>query len=496
MRIDALPTGWSRVKIGDVALVNERDPGIRELPDTLEVTFLPMAAIDALSGRIATPQVRLLSEVRKGFTSFSEGDVLFAKITPSMENGKAAVAHSLQNHIGFGSTEFHVMRPSAPLLPKYLFYFVRQETFRQDAKRNFVGTAGQMRVPASFLEDYTIPLPPILDQQRIVEKIEELFSELDEATEELEQALAKLKRYRASVLAAACSGKLVPTEADLAKAEGRTYETGADLLARTLKERREKWAGRGKYKEPAGPDTASLPSLPEGWTWASLGDLFEVYVGATPSRSQSHYWNGGIPWVSSGEVSFRTIRETKETISESGFENSSTVIHPAGTVMLGMIGEGKTRGQAAILGIPAAHNQNTAAIRVSQTMIPPEYVYRYLEGRYEITRRIGSGNNQPALNKRLVEGMPIPLPPLAEIQRVVFETERRLSVVDQSMQDAAESIRRAEALRQSILQQAFSGMLVPQEEGVGTTLIQTAETATPKRKAKSKTRHRQKVLSK
>src|SRR5437899_926869 len=106
-------------------------------------------------------------------------------------------------------------------------------------------------------------------------------------------------------------------------------------------------------------------------------------------------------------------------------------MHPPGTVLLGMIGEGKTRGQVAILEIAACNDQNSAAIRVPSTPIPPEYVYRFLEGEYDRTRRRSSGGNQPALNKERVKAIPFPLPPLAEIQRIVAEVERYSSLIDQ-----------------------------------------------------------------
>ncbi|MGZ3382969.1 MAG: restriction endonuclease subunit S, partial [Isosphaeraceae bacterium] len=116
-------------------------------------------------------------------------------------------------------------------------------------------------------------------------------------------------------------------------------------------------------------DASSLPSLPDAWVWATIGQLFDVFVGATPSRGNPGFWNGDIPWVSSGEVAFGRIRDTREKITNEGLGNPQTRLHPAGTVMLAMIGEGKTRGQAAILDIPAAHNQNCASIRVSDTEI-------------------------------------------------------------------------------------------------------------------------------
>jgi type I restriction enzyme S subunit len=349
---------------------------------------------------------------------------------------------------------------NVPLVEKsYLFYFLESLYPMINSRAKGVGIP---HVNPDLLWSSLFPVVSAKQQRRVVSKIEELVTRIESSIKDIKLAQSELKRYRASVLAAAYSGKLVPTEAELSRSKGK-YETGAELLARILKERRENWSGRGAYKEPTAPEVGDLPKLPEGWVWSSLGEAFEVFVGATPSRARSDYWGGDVAWVSSGEVAFCSITKTRETITTLGLENSSTKVHPIGTVMLGMIGEGKTRGQVAILKIPAAHNQNTAAIRVSPTEIPPSYVYRFLEGRYEVTRGAGSGNNQPALNKTIVEQIPIPLAPLAEGKRIVEEMERRLSVVDEIEAVLSANLQRAERLRQSILQRAFSGKLVPQD---------------------------------
>ena len=207
-----------------------------------------------------------------------------------------------------------------------------------------------------------------------------------------------------------------------------------------------------------------MPELPEGWIWSNFGQAFNIYVGATPSRKRPDYWGGQIPWVSSGEVAFCKIFQTKETITGLGLTNSSTEVHPQGTVLLGMIGEGKTRGQAAILEIAACNNQNSAAICVSEIGLPPEYIFYFLESEYEHTRTMGSGNNQQALNKSRVQSMFFPLPPLAEQCRIVGEVERRLSICDKMEVTIAESLQKAESLRQSILKKAFEGKLLNEKE--------------------------------
>ncbi|MEO7863343.1 MAG: restriction endonuclease subunit S [Nitrospirales bacterium] len=314
-------------------------------------------------------------------------------------------------------------------------------------------------VETSKLLGFEIPVAPSGQQTKIVAEIEKKFFRLDEAVANLKRVKANFKRYKAAVLKAAVEGKL--TE-DWRK-QHPNIESASKLLERILTERRAKWKGKGAYKEPAGPDTTDLSTLPQGWVWTSLGQIFKICIGATPSRGKPEYWNGNIAWVSSGEVAFCRIRQTREHITEEGLDNTSTEIHPPGTVLMGMIGEGKTRGQAAILDIAACNNQNSAAIRVSEAGVPSEYVYRYLEGQYAENRSIGSGNNQPALNKSRVQTIPLPLSPLAEQREIVAEVERHLSVIDELEATVQANLTRADRLRQSILSRAFSGRLLGED---------------------------------
>lgn len=160
---------WPLKTIDEVCVVNPRLHRGHGLLDDSAVSFVPMAAVDEVSGAIADSQVRSYAEVKKGYTHFMDNDVLFAKITPCMENGKAAIANNLVGGFGFGSTEFHVLRSKGEVLPDWLFYFVRQSRFRAEAKRNFTGTAGQQRVPTTFLAATKIPVASIAEQRRIVD---------------------------------------------------------------------------------------------------------------------------------------------------------------------------------------------------------------------------------------------------------------------------------------------------------------------------------------
>lgn len=195
----SLPSGWIEAALPDVAEVNPPNP--RELPeDDRVVSFIPMAAVGAGSGRLDSSDVRPWSHVRKGYTRFQDGDVLFAKITPCMENGKAAVARDLSNGVGAGSTEFHILRPTGALRAELLLHYLLQEEFRKSARAQMTGTAGQLRVPSRFLDEQTVPLPPLPEQHRIIAAIESFFTRLDDAVATLDRVQRNLKRYRASVL--------------------------------------------------------------------------------------------------------------------------------------------------------------------------------------------------------------------------------------------------------------------------------------------------------
>ena len=291
-----MPPGWTEARLPEVVEINPPNPEVPPDDDT-PVSFVPMSAVQVMAGGIDTSETRPWRKIRKGYKRFQDGDVLFAKITPCMENGKLAVAKGLHNGVGAGSTEFHVLRPSAAIRPDLLAYYLLRDGFRAAARSKMKGTAGQLRVPEQFLEAQTLPVPPPRDQQRIVETIDSYFTRLDDITATLERVRRNLKRYRASILKAAVEGRLVPTEAELARADGRDCEPASVLLQRILLERRRRWeeaelarmkaAGKtpkndrwkARYKEPVAPNTGALPSLPEGWCWTRIHAIGDVQLG-------------------------------------------------------------------------------------------------------------------------------------------------------------------------------------------------------------------------
>ena len=173
-----------------------------------------------------------------------------------------------------------VIRTQGDMPAKYILYAMRAT--EEDLRANSTGTTFEA-IRGNDLRSHPFPLPPLAEQNRIVAEIEKQFTRLNASVAALKRVQANLKRYRACVLKAACEGKLVPTEAEVARAKGRDYEPANQLLARILAERRARWEAqekrRGKYVEPSPPDPSDLPELPEGWAWATVAQLAEIQGG-------------------------------------------------------------------------------------------------------------------------------------------------------------------------------------------------------------------------
>jgi type I restriction enzyme S subunit len=336
----------------------------------------------------------------------------------------------------------------AKVSPKYLYYFMQTVDLGDLSRSTTVPS-----IRKSDVLDIPINVPGLAEQDEIVAEIEKQFSRLDEAVANLQRVKANLKRYKASVLKAAVEGRLVETEASIAQREGRSYETGEQLLQRILEERQSNWAGRGKWKVPESP-SADTP-LPYGWVWTCIDQLAEVGTGATPKRDKAVYWNDGdVPWVTSSVVNGDYVDEASEFVTKLALAETNLTLYPVGTLLLAMYGEGKTRGKCAELRISATTNQALAALQVVAPV--RGYVRQFLELNYEEMRKVASGGVQPNLNLSLVRAVCVPLPPLAEQVRIVAEVDRHLSIVRGVEAEVDTNLRRVQALRQATLLKAFT----------------------------------------
>ena len=448
------------VRLGDVAQINPRFDKSSLADDTL-VSFVPMAAVGATDGKIDTSTARPFVEVKKGsYTPFREGDVLFAKVTPCMENGKMAVAHDLKNGVGFGSSEFHVLRPSQELDAKYLYYFVSSQSFRKEAAGHMTGAVGLRRVPAAFLADAQLPLVPLDEQRRIVAEIEKQFSRLDEAVANLQRVKANLKRYKASVLKAAVEGRLVETEASIAQREGRSYETGEQLLQRILGAR--KVRAKGKRVQVNQPYPDGLPDCPEGWEWTTCdAAINSIDAGASFKCEERPPLPGEVGVLKVSALTWGTYdeNESKTCKDESRIEEKYLVrdgdflFSRANTIELvgACVIVGKTTKQLML-------SDKTLRFKVDERVLPEwlQICLRSKFGRDEI-ERLATGNQESMRNigQERIRQIRMPLPPLSEQKRIVAEVDRHLSSVRAIQIEIETNIHRAEALRQATLAMQF-----------------------------------------
>ena len=171
-----IPENWAWCKLGDIAEINPKN----KLDDDLEVSFIPMNLIEAGYSNRHGQESRSWKYVKKGFTHFAENDVALAKISPCFENKKSAIMRNLKNGYGAGTTELFIFRPLDVMAANYLLWIVKSDNFIQAGTGNFSGVVGQQRLSREIVENYPIPLPPLNEQSRIVAKIEELFSTLDQ----------------------------------------------------------------------------------------------------------------------------------------------------------------------------------------------------------------------------------------------------------------------------------------------------------------------------
>lgn len=362
------------------------------------------------------------------------------------------------------------VRTNDSLRPRYLALYLRSSWVRQYFQTNARGISGSMpKVSHQTINELPVPVPSLPEQDRIVAAIEAHFSRLDAAEQGLKRVQAKLKHARASVLKAAVEGRLVPTEAALARAEGRRYEPASALLARVLAERRARWAERGergKYKEPVAPETEGLPELPEGWVWASCDQAGDILLG----RQRAPQYLKGIsprPYLRVANIRDNWIdwRDVEEM--DFSDEHFAKYRLESGDILLCEGQSPELVGQSAIY---RGERPNVCFQKTLHRFRPliggptPEFaqiVFRAWVMNRVFIRRASITTNIAHLTLEKLRAAPFSLPPLAEQARIVAEVDRRLSVLDQVEALVGRSLTRCASLRQSILKRAFEGRLVP-----------------------------------
>ncbi|MDY0059891.1 MAG: restriction endonuclease subunit S [Myxococcota bacterium] len=399
-------------------------------------------------------------------TSVRPGDIL---LSITAEVGMVGL---VSENLGEAYVNQHValLRPLPSVYPAGFAYSLIDPHGLQAAARLAQYGATKQGLGLDQVRGFEVPVPPLPEQHRIVEAIESYISRIDSAVETLKRVQTNLKRYRASVLKAAVEGRLVPTEAELAREEGRDYEPASVLLDRILKERRRRWeeSGRkGKYEEPTTPDISGLPELPEGWCWATVEQLAcDVRYGTSAKTEET--LTSGVPVlrmgnIVDGELDFSSLKY----LPAEHEEFPELLLHP-GDLLFNRTNSAELVGKCAVF--RAAQVDFSCAsylIRVRFFFdVTAEYVAAFINsaaGRAWASSVAVQQVGQANVNGTKLKALVVPVPPAAEQVRIVAEMDRAFSVLKASLmliyQDQARCIR----LRQSILKWAFEGKLVDQD---------------------------------
>lgn len=407
-----LPPGWRWVRLADVCRLNPRRPSDLSRSPITSITFIPMSAVDGRRGVIKRPEVRMFEEVQRGFTYFEDGDVLFAKITPCMQNGKHAIARTLIDGVGFASTEFHVIRPTREILAEWVHYFLRQPSTLAEAEHHFTGTAGQQRVPPDYLERLEIPLPPLEEQKRIVAILNE--------------QMATLERAR------------VASEAQL-----RAGQTLSKAYLRMVFE---------------GPEAQHWPRMKFG------SALLEVRNGIY--KPDDFYGSGTriLKMFNIGRMDgtwslFRVDRLRLDPNEESLYSLR------AGDILMNRVNSRELVGKCAVVDhfvAGSVFESKNMRLRLKPSLAFPTYVIAFLNssyGREQIEKRTRQIVGQATINRTDLDSIEIPLPPLEEQERVAARLGSRFAVTADLCRASEQQLALIDALPAAVLRRAFSGGL-------------------------------------
>ena len=393
--------------------------------------------------------------VKRDDQNVRTGDILISTANSYELVGKVAQVAGLPTPATLGAF-ISLIRPKDGVHPKFLYHQLAWGQTQTRIRVMSSNTTNISNVSTKKLATLELAMPDFDEQTLVVAELEKQFSRLDEAVANLQRVKANLKRYKASVLKDAVEGRLVPLEAELARREGRSFETGEQLLQRILEARRKEWKGKGKFGTPDGPSAINLAALPEGWTWASAIQACEHVVDC--HNKTAPYTTSGIPLVRTTNIrDGRLLLDEVRYVDQPTYEFWSRRCPPEpGDVLF-------TReapmGEAGIIppGVKLCLGQRTMLMRPSPAISGGFLLSALLSPVVkDLIDRVAVGSGVKHLRVGDVERLPVPVPPIDEQLRIVAEVDRRLSLVIGVEAEVDANLKRAQALRQSTLRKAFA----------------------------------------
>lgn len=440
-----IDTKWKT--LDEVTTVNPSKPKYDGLTDDDVVGFVPMAAVDEVTGTVAAVEPRTLGELRKkSYRTFASGDVLFAKITPCMENGKSAVVPDLPNTQGFGSTEFHVLRPKAGTVARYIWHFLRQPSFRSEAEAHMTGSVGQLRVPVEFLRNTSLYVPDDDEQRRIVRHLDEMSDRSKRVGRLAESAQTKLAASRQAMIDEACFGSLTASWRD--ENPGLVVDAAPRLSA------------QGAKHASQAPNTDELTEIPDSWAWWTVESVAtEVidYRGRTPPSAAT----GPIPHVRTtqirdGRIDWHTDRFVTQAVYDEYMTRGLPQVDDVLFTMEAPLGE---------VGVVDRTDPFSIAQRILLLRPAQDYDARFLAFALQTRparraiefRATGSGVLGVAYKR--FRSVRLPKPPVDEQIEIVRRLEAMLAMVDRADAKAQSTVKAVERAHHSAVRAAFSGAL-------------------------------------
>lgn len=319
---------------------------------------------------------------------------------------------------------------------------------------SYVNGTTRLKLTQASMNTIPVPVAPLAEQRRIVDRIESLFVKLDDAKEKAQAVVDGFELRKSAILHKAFTGELT-------EQWRKTHTATSNTLLLDVKNFSSVWQTKDKKFLDDEQEKAEIRTLDNGHEWVkcTIGAVSRVTNGSTPSRKITEYWNGEIPWISSGEVRNNIIGSSNESITQEGYNNSSVKLLPAGTVLIAMIGEGKTRGQSAILEIEATINQNIAAVIIDHGYVISRYIWYWFQMNYSKNREKGAGSGPQALNCQRVRELDFYVPNIAEQKEIVCILDDLLVKEQQAKETAESVIDQIDTMKKAILARAFRGEL-------------------------------------
>lgn len=415
--VGVIPEDWDCVPFGNLFKTNTKK---KKVSDYEPVSFIGMQDVSE-DAQLKNNTQLPFKEVKSGFTYFEKGDVLLAKITPCFENGKGCHTADLPTNVGFGSTEFHVLRENEDSDSRFIYFWTTDKKFRASLESEMVGSAGHRRVPLVAIEKYLIPCPPNLQEQSA---IADSLSDINNFILALEKLIVKKQAIKTATMQRLLTGKTRLPQFALRK-DG---------------------SAKG-YKK------SELGEIPEDWVVTSIGQFTDCCAGGTPSTKISAYWGGTHPWMSSGELHLKQVYAVADYITDEGLVNSSTKYVPKNSVLVGLAGQGKTRGTVAINRIELCTNQSIAAIFPSKHH-STEFLFYNLDSRYEELRSLSTGDGgRGGLNLTIIRKLHLAFPPKEEQTAIATI----LSDMDKEIQTLQQRLDKTRQLKQGMMQELLTG---------------------------------------